>query len=66
MLMTTDLNQGSAKVYQFPVGGREARGGRQSDETKPTTGQGSQQTEACSGSWYHEAAIAESDPTWHR
>ena len=64
--MTTDLDQGSAKVYQFPVGGREARGGRQSDETKPTTGQGSQQTEACSGSWYHEAAIAESDPTWHR
>lgn len=69
--MTADLHQGSAKIYQFPAGGREAPGGRHREQTKPTTGpslhtQGSLQTEACSESWYHGDAIEESNPTWHR
>ncbi|MGH6679697.1 MAG: DUF2735 domain-containing protein [Bradyrhizobium sp.] len=64
--MNTDLNQASAKIYQFPPGGRAALGRRHHEETKPAAGQGSPPTEACSGSWYHEDAIEESDPTWHR
>ena len=64
--MNTDLNQPSAKICQFPPGGREALGGRHREETKLATGQGNPQTDACSSSWYHEDAIEESDPTWHR
>ena len=33
--MNTSLNQGSAKIYQFPAGGRAALGGRRYGETKP-------------------------------
>ena len=36
-MMNTSLNQGSAKIYQFPVGGRSALGGRRYDETKTAT-----------------------------
>ena len=32
--MNTSFNQGSAKIYQFPVGGRSALGGRRHDEVK--------------------------------
>ena len=32
--MNTSLNHGSAKIYQFPAGGRAALGGRRYDETK--------------------------------
>ena len=35
-MMNTGLNQGSAKIYQFPVGGRAALGGRRYGETKTT------------------------------
>ena len=35
-MMNTGLNQGSAKIYQFPAGGRAALGGRRYGETKPT------------------------------
>jgi Protein of unknown function (DUF2735) len=66
MLMNTDVNQGSAKIYQFPAGGREALSGRHHEEIKPTTDHGGPQAEACSGSWYHENAIEESNPTWRR
>ena len=33
-MMNTGLNQGSAKIYQFPAGGRAALGGRRYGETK--------------------------------
>jgi hypothetical protein len=67
MTMTTGLNQGSAKIYQFPAGGRAALGGRRFDETKANTDACSRVSEAdCSGSWYHEAAIQESKPAWER
>ena len=63
------LNQGSATIYQFPVGGRAALGRRQS-EAKPAVDQGTPRVNEtiCSGSWYHEEAIHEANPdfksTW--
>ncbi len=66
--MNTSLNQGSAKIYQFPAGGRAALGARRQDQTKSAADQGSPRVNeaACSGSWYHEAAIQESKPVWER
>ena len=62
--MNTNLNHGSAKIYQFPAGGRAALGGRRQEETKAATDLDSSRVSeaACSGSWYHEAAIQESKP----
>lgn len=61
--MNTNLNQGSAKIYQFPAGGRAALGGRRYGETKPIDPYTPRVNEAlCSGSWYHEEAIRESQP----
>ena len=70
--MNTSFNQGSAKIYQFPAGGRAALGGRRYDEVQPagTLGNYRLNEAACSDSWYHEAAIQEakskstSKPTW--
>jgi hypothetical protein len=61
--MNTSLNNGSAKIYQFPAGGRGALGARRPDEITPTADQGSSRVSeaACGGGWYHEAAIQESD-----
>ena len=66
--MNSSLNQGSARIYQFPAGGRVALGGRRQDEAKSATEQSSARVNeaACSGSWYHEAAIQESKPAWER
>src|ERR1700738_327640 len=62
--MNTSLNHGSAKIYQFPAGGRAALGGRRHDETTPTADQGLPRVSeaAFGGGWYHEAAIQESEP----
>jgi hypothetical protein len=66
--MNSSLNHGSATIYQFPPGGRAALGGRSHDEARPAADQGSPPVNeaACSGSWYHEAAIQESKPAWER
>jgi len=68
--MATGLNQESARIYQFPAGGRAALGDRHHGETKPAADTALSNTEACSGSWYHAAAIEESKPTskptWER
>jgi Protein of unknown function (DUF2735) len=48
--MTTNTPQASAKIYQFPVGGRRAVESER--EQVPTVN--------TFGSWYHEAAIQES------
>lgn len=66
--MNSNLNQGSARIYQFPTGGRAALGARRHDEAQPATQQDSPRLNetACSGSWYHEAAIQESKPAWER
>jgi hypothetical protein len=61
--MNASLNQESAKIYQFPAGGRAALGGRRYGETKTTDiASALADVSACSGSWYHEAAIQDSKP----
>ncbi|KRR16294.1 DUF2735 domain-containing protein [Bradyrhizobium paxllaeri] len=59
-MMTTGLNQGTAKIYQFPAGGRAALGGRRYGETKAVTEFAAAQPvnlADCCDSWYHAAAI---------
>ena len=56
-MMNTGLNQGSAKIYQFPAGGRAALGGRRYCETKTEFATPPANLAACSDSWYHAAAI---------
>jgi hypothetical protein len=63
--MNTSLNQGSATIYQFPVGGRSALAGRRYGDTGPATDLAttSRVNETiCSGSWYHAAAIQDAKP----
>jgi hypothetical protein len=61
--MNTSLNQGSAKIYQFPAGGRAALGGRRYDEKVVTDLASARVSEvAVGGAWYHEAAIQEAKP----
>ena len=57
-------NEGSAKIYQFPAGGRAAPGGRRYGETKAATefDEPAVNLADCSGSWYHADAIQESPP----
>ena len=55
--MNTGLNQGSARIYQFPTGGRAALGGRRYGETKTEFAAPPVNLADCSGSWYHAAAI---------
>ena len=54
-------SQETARIYQFPAGGRAALGGKRWDQLNPTTPQGAERVNevVCSGSWYHEAAIQE-------
>jgi hypothetical protein len=64
--MATNLNQGSAKIYQFPAGGRAALGGRHGGADRAATDAAPPIAEACdcSESWYHQAAIQEAKPKW--
>lgn len=57
--MNSSLNQGSAKIYQFPAGGRAALGGHRFGDTQAATELTAPPVNLadCSGSWYHEAAI---------
>ena len=73
--MSQTLNQGSARIYQFPAGGRAALGGRSFGETKQIDQNTPRVNEAmCSDSWYHEEAIQQEKalsklpikPTWER
>jgi hypothetical protein len=58
--MNTNFEQATAKIYQFPVGGRAALAARQTgpktavDITTPRVNEAS-----CGSGWYHEAAIEE-------
>jgi hypothetical protein len=62
--MNTSLNHGSAKIYQFPVGGRAALGGHRYDETSSAADATPVRVSeiVSAGAWYHEAAIQESKP----
>jgi hypothetical protein len=57
--MNTSPNEGSAKIYQFPVGGRAALGGRRYGEAAPVSLTPRVNEAVCSGSWYHDEAIRE-------
>jgi hypothetical protein len=61
--MNTSLNHGSAKIYQFPAGGRAAFGVRRLEEIKTAADPGASRVSeaACGDSWYHEAAIQEAN-----
>jgi len=64
-MLTTSVNEGSAKIYQFPAGGRAALGGRRYGETKTAVSEFAAppaNLADCSGSWYHAAAIQETKP----
>ena len=61
--MNTNWNHGSAKIYQFPVGGRAALGGHQG-ETKTIERTPYASEALCSDSWYHEEAIRQSTPSF--
>lgn len=62
--MNTSLNHRSAKIYQFPAGGRSALGGRGHEATEttvPDPATSGVNEVASSSGWYHEAAIQESN-----
>jgi hypothetical protein len=61
--MNTNVSQESARIYQFPAGGRAALGGKRYGESKPVLDQASMRVNeaACADSWYHETAIRESE-----
>ena len=67
-MLTTRVNEGSAKIYQFPAGGRAALGGRRYGEAKPAVEQGApgMSEVTVGGAWYHDAAIEESKPVRER
>ena len=62
-MLNTGSSQGSAKIYQFPTGGRAALGGRRYGDAKTDLATAPRINEAASyDSWYHQAAIEESKP----
>ena len=63
-----NVNQGSARIYQFPSGGRAALAGRRYGEAQAPIKQSNPavQTSICSSSWYHEEAIQDAKPAWDR
>ncbi|MEN3348088.1 MAG: hypothetical protein V7632_1723 [Bradyrhizobium sp.] len=63
-MITTGQIQGSAKIYQFPAGGRAALGGRRYGEARSALELAAQvETSICSESWYHQAAIDDAKPS---
>jgi Protein of unknown function (DUF2735) len=64
MMMNTSLNQGSARIYQFPAGGRSGVNARRQGETQASADPVSSQVceVAVGDAWYHDAAIQESKP----
>ena len=60
--MNTGLNQGTATIYQFPVGGRSAVGQRRGEPTNSADLATRVSEVVCGSAWYHEAAIQESKP----
>ena len=73
--MNQTFNQGSARIYQFPAGGRAALGGRRLGETRSIDQSTPRVNEAmCCDSWYHEEAIQQEKalsklpikPSWER
>jgi hypothetical protein len=63
--MTTNYPHQTAKIYQFPIGGRTAAGSLRKD-TKSAAELLSQRVAhtACGEGWYHEAAIQDAKRTY--
>jgi hypothetical protein len=60
-MLNPGSREGSAKVYQFPAGGRAALGGRRYGDAKTDLATAPRLNETASyDSWYHQAAIEES------
>lgn len=78
--MNASFNQGSARIYQFPVGGRSGLrsslgsglgsglGEHRHDEIKTSADLALSRVSPATvgGAWYHEAAIAEAHPVRER
>jgi Protein of unknown function (DUF2735) len=66
--MNTSFDQGSARIYQFPVGGRSGVSGQRHDEIKTSHDLALSRVNQASvgGAWYHDAAIQESKPVRER
>ena len=60
--MNTGINRGTARIYQFPVGGRAAGSQIRHEEAKSADLATRVSDVACGSGWYHEAAIQESKP----
>ena len=67
-MMNNGLSTGSAKIYQFPTGGRAALAGRRYGEAHLPADRESlpTNTSICADSWYHQEAIDEAKPKWDR
>jgi hypothetical protein len=65
---TETSREGSARIYQFPRGGRAALAGRRYGEpgSNPKAVTPSGPPAVYSSSWYHDEAIQESKPQWDR
>jgi hypothetical protein len=62
-MLNPGSSEGSAKIYQFPVGGRASLGERRYGNAKAGLATAARLNEAASyDSWYHQAAIDESNP----
>ena len=62
-MLNPGSSEGSAKIYQFPVGGRASLGGRRYGDAKASLATAPRLNEAMSyDSWYHQAAIDEAKP----
>jgi hypothetical protein len=65
--MTTTVHRETAKIYQFPAGGRAALiAGRGITQILEVPSPVRPSTNVYGGSWYHEAAIQEADPVLKR
>ena len=61
--MSSDFNPGSAKIYQFPVGGRAAVTGKRDITKSIDNPVGRIGKVPASSGWYHEAAVLEDERT---
>ena len=60
--MNSEFQRQTAKIFQFPAGGRAALGGQRNEAKSSNSSNSHKVSEvACAGAWYHEAAIRDMD-----
>ena len=65
--MNTSFTLGSAKIYQFPIGGRANLGGHRDGAKSGADLTSARVSKTAFGSsWYHEAAIQEAEAALER